>query len=150
MAWLDDPAAWWLIGAGVLGALELLVPGVFLVFVAAAAAIVGAFLLLFPDLPLTAQLIAFAVWAAVAVAIGRRWYRDYPVATTDPLLNDRAARLLGETVVVTQAIAGGTGRVRVGDGEWLARGEDAPAGARVRVIGVSGASVTVEAIVPLP
>lgn len=144
MDWLDDPAAWWLIGAGLLGGLELLVPGVFLVFVAAAAAIVGAFLLLFPELPLTAQLIAFAIWTAVAVAIGRRWYHDYPVDTADPLLNDRAARLLGEIVVVSQVIEGGTGRVRVGDGEWLARGDDAPIGARVRVVGVSGASVTVE------
>lgn len=144
--WFDDPAAWWLIGAGLLGAAELLLPGVFLVFFALAAGIMGAFLLLFPDMPLTIQLLAFAVWAAVAVGIGRRWYHDYPVATADPMLNDRAARLLGETVVVTQAIAGGTGRVRVGDGEWLAHGEDAPVGATVRVTDVSGASVTVESI----
>lgn len=150
MDWLDDPAAWWLIGAGLLGALELLAPGVFLVFLAIAAAIVGAFLLIFPGLPLAAQLIAFAVWAAVAVGIGRRWYRDYPVDTVDPLLNDRAARLVGETVVVVQAIEGGSGRVRVGDGEWLARGDDAPVGARVRVVGVSGASVTVERVTSPP
>lgn len=145
MDWLD-PAAWWLIAAGLLGVAELLLPGVFLVFLAFAAAVIGLFALLFPETPLTLQLVAFAVWTGVAVAIGRRWYRDFPVATADPLLNDRAARLLGETVVVTQAIVGGTGRVRVGDGEWLARGADAPVGARMRVTGVSGASVTVEGL----
>lgn len=148
--WLADPAAWWLIAAGLLGAAELLAPGVFLLFFAIAAAVMGVFLLLFPGMPLTLQLLGFAVWAAVTVGIGRRWYHDYPVAAADPLLNDRAARLLGETVVVTQAISGGTGRVRVGDGEWLAHGEDAPAGARVRVIGVSGASVTVEPVTAGP
>lgn len=147
MDWLDDPATLWLAAAGLLGGLELLIPGVFLLFFAIAAAIIGGFLLLFPEMPVAVQLLAFAVWAAVAVGIGRRWYHDYPVATADPLLNDRAARLLGETVVVSAAIEGGVGRVRVGDGEWLARGLDAPVGAKVRVTGVSGASLAVESIV---
>ena len=55
-----------------------------------------------------------------AVLIGRRWYRDIPVDSTDPLLNDRVARLIGETVEVCEAIDGGEGRVRVGDGAWTA------------------------------
>jgi hypothetical protein len=137
---------WWLLAAVVLGIAELIAPGVFLIFLAAAAATVGVITLLFPDLPVVAQLLGFAGWAALAVLLGRRFYRDYPVESADPLLNDRMARLIGQTVIVTQAIEGGSGRVRVGDSEWLAHGPDLPAGTRVRVVGGAGAVLTVEPI----
>ncbi len=144
--WFDNPGGLWLMLAVVLAIVELVAPGVFLVFLAVAAAITGVLTLLFPDMPVAVQLVGFAAWSAVSVMLGRRFYRDLPVESSDPLLNDRIARLLGETVVVTQAIDGGTGRVRVGDGEWLARGLDAPAGARVRIVGAEGTSLRVEAI----
>lgn len=134
----------WLAVAAVLGLAELLVPGVFLIFLAIAAAVVGVALLALPDLPLIAQLGAFATWSVVTVLIGRRWYADYPVEASDPLLNDRAARMVGQTVIVTEAIADGRGRVRVGDGEWPASGPDATPGTRMRVVTVSGGIVTVE------
>ena len=143
----DNLGGWWLVAAVLLGGAELLVPGVFLVFLAVAAGITGAFLLLFPDLPVAAQLLSFAAWSAISVWLGRRYYRDNPVDSSDPLLNHRVARLLGETVTVTQAIDGGAGRVRVGDSEWTARGADAPVGARVRIVGGDGTELRVE---PLP
>src|SRR3546814_11520795 len=77
---------------------------------------------LFPYTTLFRSLASFGVWTAVAVLIGKRWYRDYPVESSDPLLNDRAARLIGDIVVVTDAIENGAGRVRVGDGTWPAHG----------------------------
>jgi membrane protein implicated in regulation of membrane protease activity len=142
--WFDNLGGWWLIAAVLLGGAELLVPGVFLVFLAFAAAVTGVFLLFFPELPVAAQLLSFAAWSAIAVWIGRRWYRDNPVDSSDPLLNHRVARLLGETVTVVQAIDGGSGRVKVGDSEWIARGPDAPVGARVRVAGADGTALKVE------
>lgn len=143
MDWLAHAGLAWLIAAVVLAGAELLVPGVFLVFLAIAAAIVGAVTLLVPALPLAGQLAAFAAWSVVTVLIGRRWYRDYAPEAADPLLNDRIARLIGDTAVVSQPIAHGVGRVRVGDGEWIARGPDAPAGTRVRITGGHGATLTV-------
>ncbi len=134
----------WLAAAVVLGIAELLVPGVFLIFLAIAAAVVGVALLALPDLPLAAQLGAFAVWSVVTVLIGRRWYVDYPVETSDPLLNDRAARMVGEIVTVSVPIVAGSGRVRVGDSEWPAAGPDAEAGTRMRVVKVTGGIVSVE------
>ncbi|MFL0414692.1 NfeD family protein [uncultured Sphingomonas sp.] len=134
----------WLGVAVVLGIAELLVPGVFLIFLAIAAAVVGVALLALADLPLVAQLGAFAVWSVVTVLIGRRWYVDYPVETSDPLLNDRAARMAGEIVTVSVPIVAGSGRVRVGDSEWPASGPDAEAGARMRVAKVTGGIVSVE------
>ena len=64
------------------------------------------------------------------MAGGRRHYARNPVASDDPLLNDRTARLIGQNVEVVTAIENGEGRVRVGDSVWSARGADAPAGTR--------------------
>lgn len=147
--WLENLGVGWLALAAILGIAELIAPGTFLVFLAVAAAITGVIVLLFPDMPLAVQVVGFAAWATVAVLLGRRFYRELPVESADPLLNARAARLVGETVVVTQAIEDGRGRVRVGDGEWPARGVDAAVGAKVRVTGADGASLRVEPIVLL-
>ena len=134
----------WLIAALVLGIAELAVPGVFLVFLAIAAAVTGAAVFVLPDLPVAAQLGAFAVWSAVTVLIGKRWYRDYPVEGGDPMLNDRSARLVGQVVLVETALIGGHGRVLVGDGSWPARGDDAAVGTQVRITAVVDGAVMVE------
>ena len=145
MSWADLTAAGaWLIAALLLGIAELMVPGVFLVFVAVAAAIVGATLLALPDLPLAAQIGAFAAWSVVAVLIGRRWYRDYPVEGDAARLNDPEARLVGAVVTVERAIEHGSGRVTLGDGAWPARGPELPAGARARVVAVDAGVLVVE------
>ncbi|WP_443024954.1 NfeD family protein [Sphingomonas sp. Leaf4] len=140
-----DSGYLWLMLAVALGVAELAVPGVFLVFVALAAAITGLLALLFPPLTLPAELVVFGAWSVVTVLVGRRWYADYPVDSADPLLNDRAARLIGQEVVVIEPIAGGTGRVRVGDSDWIARGADQAIGTRVRIVGVSGSVLNVTA-----
>ena len=127
----------WLIAALVLGIAELAAPGIFLVFLAIAAAVTGIALLALPELPIAVQLASFAVWSTVTVLIGRRWYRDYPVAGADPMLNDRSARMVGQIVIVETAIVDGRGRVLVGDGSWPARGDDAAAGTRVRIVRVA-------------
>ncbi|OYY90945.1 MAG: hypothetical protein B7Y45_05440 [Sphingomonas sp. 28-66-16] len=137
----------WLIAAILLGGAELAAPGVFLVFLAIAAAMTGVTVIALPDLPALLQLVSFGVWSAVSIAIGRRWYRDYPVTSTDPLLNDRTARLIGEIVEVLDPIDRGTGRVRVGDGAWPAIGPDSPSGTRLRVVGARDGRLLVE---PLP
>jgi membrane protein implicated in regulation of membrane protease activity len=51
---------------------------------------------------------------------------------------------VGEVVVVTQAINDGSGRVRQGDSEWLAKGPDAEPGTRMRVSGHNGTVLLVE------
>ncbi|MBS0282863.1 MAG: NfeD family protein, partial [Proteobacteria bacterium] len=88
-------SAAWLAAAILLGIAELLIPGIFLIFLAVAAAITGLALFALPELPLIAQVGSFAAWSIVSVTIGRRWYRDYPLETSDPMLNDRAARVIG-------------------------------------------------------
>ena len=145
MGFLDGlaPQWWWLIAGVVLGILELLAPGFFLVWMGAAAAATGIVVALVP-LPLSYQLGLFAVFAFAAVFAGRLYYSRNPVPTSDPNLNARASRLIGQIVVVESAIENGKGRVLVGDGVWNARGPDAPAGASVVVTSADGTCLTVE------
>jgi membrane protein implicated in regulation of membrane protease activity len=138
-----DSGYQWLGLAVVLGVAELMVPGVFLVFVALAAAITGMLALLFPALTLPAEIAVFGAWSVVTVLVGRRWYADYPIDSADPLLNNRSARMIGQDVTVIEPIVAGTGRVRVGDSDWIAHGPDLPAGQRVRIVGVAGSVLTV-------
>jgi membrane protein implicated in regulation of membrane protease activity len=140
----DHPAISWLAFGAVLAIIELLMPGIFLVFIAAGAALTGLVILVIPGIPVFAQIGLFAVLSSIAVAAGRRWYLNNPVESSDPLLNDRVARLIGEVVTVAEPIVSGKGRVRVGDSEWTARGPDAPAGANVRITGASGNTLEVE------
>jgi len=143
---LDGAGAAWLIAALALGMAELIIPGVFAIFLAIAAAVVGLAVLVMPALPLAAQITAFAAWSIVTVLIGKRWYVDFPVASSDPQLNDRAARLIGATVVVEAAIGGEGGRVRIGDGSWPARGPVAAVGTPMRVAAIRDGIVIVEAV----
>ena len=147
---IGGPGGAWLIAAVALGIAELAAPGLFLVFLAIAAAATGVALLALPALPIAIQLVSFAAWSGLAVLVGRRWYGDYPVDSSDRLLNDRAARLVGTVVIVEAPIVDGVGRVKVGDGGWPARGPDAAIGERMRVVAVEDGIILVdrEAIPP--
>ncbi len=138
-----DPRLAWLAFGFILAAAEIVAPGFFLIWLAGAALITGLVLYLVP-LGIPAQVILFAVLSVVALYIGKRVIAANPVHEADPGMNDRGARLVGETVTVTHAIDGGTGRVRQGDGEWLAKGPDAAPGTRMRVTGHEGTVLVVE------
>ena len=131
-----DPGWLWLIGGVLLLILEVIAPGFFLVFL-------GLFTVLF-DLGTASQLALFALYSVIAVLVGRRFYANRAVDSTDPLLNDRGARLVGKVVTVVNAVDDHGGRVRVGDGEWSARGGPAAVGERVRITGVDGTCLKVE------
>jgi membrane protein implicated in regulation of membrane protease activity len=141
---LDIEPHWlWLLAAVLLGIAEVIAPGVFLIWLAAAAALTGLVTMLL-GIELAFQLVLFTLLAIFALYAGRRWYLSNPVTSSDPLLNDRGARLTGETLTVVSAIENGRGRVRVGDGVWPCKGPDAPEGALVRVTGADGACLRVE------
>ena len=70
-----DPGWLWAIGGVLLLIAEIIAPGFFLVFLGAAAIATGLFTLLF-DLGLAPQLALFAIYAALAVMIGKRWYAE--------------------------------------------------------------------------
>jgi membrane protein implicated in regulation of membrane protease activity len=139
---LDPHYVWLAIGLA-LAAAEMAVPGVFLIWLAGAAIITGLIAWVAPvGLPL--QIVIFAALAIIAVFAGRRYLRANPVQSADPMLNDRGGQLVGQQVIVTHAIDGGTGRVKHGDTEWLAKGPEAERGTRMRVSGHEGVILVVE------
>ena len=134
---------WWIIAA-LLGIVEALVPGAVAFWFAAAAAVVGALLFVFP-LAWQLQLVLFGVLSVGALAAWRAWKRAHPETSDMPRLNQRAAQYIGEVCVLSEAIVQGNGKARVGDGYWIVRGPDLPAGTPVRVRAVEGVVLIVEA-----
>jgi len=145
MDWLNslEPHYAWLALGLFLAAAEMAVPGVFLIWLAGAALITGLLTWVLP-LPTELQIVIFAVLAIVAVFSGKRYLAANPVQSVDPKMNDRGAQAVGETVLVTAALDGGRGRVKLGDSEWQAKGPDADPGTRMRVIGHDGSVLLVE------
>lgn len=141
---LDQHWVWLSIGF-ILGAVEMIAPGFFLMWLGLAAVLVGVITWALPiSLPL--QVALFAVFSVLTVYAGKKILKDNPIESDDPKLNDRGARLTGEIVTVVEAIADGRGRVKIGDSEWNVRGADAASGTRVRVTGADGAVLLVEPV----
>lgn len=136
---------WWIF-AVVLILAELMLPGYFMLWVGIAAAVVGALLLIVPDLSFLAQSVAFVLLSVVSCYSYWRFVRPVTAGPSDqPLLNRRAEQFIGKRYVLDSAIVNGNGKVRVGDSPWLASGPDLPAGATVEVIAVDGTTLKVRA-----
>lgn len=133
----------WIVVAVVLFALETVIPGVHFIWFGVAAVIVG-LLALMIGFGWPWQLVAFAVLALASVFVARRYARPDVAASDEPDLNVRGAQYVGRSVLVEQAIAGGRGKVRIGDTLWAAQGPDMPAGARARVTGANGTVLVIE------
>jgi membrane protein implicated in regulation of membrane protease activity len=139
-----EPAWLWMIGGVVLLIAEIIAPGVFLVWIGIAAIVTGLFAILF-GIGIAGQLGLFALYAILAVMVGRRFYAVKELEHSGPGLNNPSARLIGRRVIVVQPVDEDSGRVRVGDSEWSARGGPAQPGDRVRITGGEGNSLIVEA-----
>ena len=147
--WLSGLGAWnWIILGAALLAVEILTPGVYLLWLGVAAVIVGLLSLLLWETAAwswQAQVLAFLVLSIVCVLIGRRVFPTTGTADTDqPLLNQRERQLVGRTATLEEPIAEGRGRIRLGDTLWRVTGPDLPAGTRVRVVEAANGEMTVE------
>lgn len=132
---------WFIIGA-VLAIVELFAPGVLAIWLAIAATLVGG-LLLVVDMPVAAQIALFAVLSVILVWASRQFLTRHPIESDHPTLNQRGVSYIGRVFVVEQDIRNGSGKIRVGDSLWLAEGDDAEAGERVKVTGVNGSALVV-------
>jgi membrane protein implicated in regulation of membrane protease activity len=145
-----DLGEWnWILLGVVLLALEILVPGVFLLWIGIAAILTGALSLQLLWLDVwgwQVQVLVFLVLSLVSAYIGTRVMGKSDGSDTDePLLNRRAEQLVGRTATLEEAIVNGHGRIRLGDTLWRVSGPDLPAGTRVRVKTAQNAQLVVEA-----
>lgn len=133
----------WLIAGLVLVGVELLAPGVFMLWLGLAALLVGVLSFVVPW-SWQAQLLAFSVFALAAVPVWRRIGVPRAADTDQPFLNRRADALVGRVFTLERPIIDGSGTVRIDDTVWRVAGRDAPAGSQVRVVAADGASLRVE------
>ncbi|MCY4191093.1 MAG: NfeD family protein [Rhodospirillaceae bacterium] len=136
---------WLAIGAG-LAALEIMVPGTFLLWLGAAAGIVGLIMLALPQIDWIYQLLIFAVCAVTLIAVSIKFFRNPPAETDKPNLNERGQQFIGRQLTLDQPIVNGKGRAKMGDTMWQVCGPDYMRGTRVKVINVHGTVLEVQKI----
>jgi inner membrane protein len=136
----------WIILGPVLVGLELVAPGVFLIWLGLAAVLTG---VLDVALGLSWQtaVLMFAVLAVGAVIVG--WMVTRSRSEDEggrPTLNRHGHTLVGRMFTLETPIVEGSGRIRVDDASWRVVGSDMPVGVRVRVVRIEGTTLVVEAV----
>jgi membrane protein implicated in regulation of membrane protease activity len=135
----------WLILGIVLIAIEVVVPGTYLLFPAIAALLTGLLAFVMPGLGWEGHALAFALLTMAAALAGRGLYaRLRHAATDEPNLNRRMAAFIGTTHMLDAPIRDGRGRLKLGDSTWRITGPDLPAGTKIVVVGVDSITLRVE------
>lgn len=131
---------WWVI-AGILLLIELTLPGVFFMWLAAAAVAIGVIDIFF-DLSWQVEIAVFAVLSVLLVLFVRPRVR-LPEGETNNL-NRRMDDFVGRSYVLDEAIVNGRGKVRIDDTLWIVTGSDRDKGEWVKVKAVEGTRLVVE------
>jgi len=135
----------WACMALLLIAAEVLMPGVFMLWLGIAAGVVFAVVLLVPGIPPPWQALGFIVLSFATIFIYRRFFGQLDEQSDQPLLNRKAEQFVGKIFILDTAIVNGNGRIKMGDALWTVTGPELPAGARVRVVAADSMILTVVA-----
>lgn len=145
MEWLEHVVFWhWWMLAGLLLILELTAPAFFFLWLAIAAGAVGLILMIFPTMPIEAQLVLFSIASIVSVFAWRKYRESRPLKSDQPNLNRRGHQYIGRVFNLSTAISNGEGKVTVDDSTWRVRGPDLPVGTSIKVMDVDGVIFMVE------
>ena len=148
--WIADLGPWtWIVLGVILLCAEIVLPGVFLLWIGVAALLTGTISLQLWDAAFwiwQVQVLVFLVLSLVAAVAGKRLLGSSRGDTDQPLLNQRDQQLVGRTATLEEGIFEGRGRIRIGDTLWRVSGPDLPAGTRVRVTGAAGGDLIVEPV----
>ena len=119
----DSPVVNWVIAGLALSLLELIVPGVYLIWFGFAAFVVSIAVYFIP-LEFTTQLIVFAIASGIFAVIGVTVYRYIFSKAQVPAeyknLNNTAEQYVGQLVTVAEDTADNRTKVKIGDTYWLA------------------------------
>lgn len=145
MELFDQIHAWhWFVLAVILVVLELATTTGFVLGIAFAALALSGILLIAPGMAWDWQFLIFGVLSVVLTLFYRAYFRPDNDASENPLLNDRAAQMLGKSFVLNVDLDG-TGADMIGDTRWALRTAGRlERGSRVRVVGVEGMVLSVE------
>lgn len=143
---LYNPTFWhWLMLACVFYGLEILAPGVFFLWLGFAATASGLLKLALPELGWMPQYVLFSIFSVLSLVLWKKFAKRGLAEETDqPQLNQRNQRYLGRTLVLSEPIVNGIGKVTVEDSQWKVSGADAEAGSKVTVVQIDGSLFHVE------
>lgn len=110
---------YWFIAATGLLILEIILPGIFLVWLGLAAALVGLFLVLVPDAGPAWQLAVLAGSICLAVAAGLQWQKKLRRQQPNHL-NQGLEGFIGRSARVSQSFQHGQGRIHLEDSSYAA------------------------------
>jgi membrane protein implicated in regulation of membrane protease activity len=144
MSWILSLGAWnWFILAAIFLLIELVAPGVFMLWLGLAAIMVGV-ISIGVQLSWQAQVIAFALLSIACIPAWRYFARRVEMPADRPFLNRRAEGYVGRVFTLDKPIVDGVGTIRIEDTVWRVSGPDLPAGSRVKVAQADGADLVVE------
>ncbi len=143
----NSPVVNWIIAGLMLSLLELIVPGVYLIWFGFAAFIVGVTVYFLP-LEFTTQLIIFAiasgVFAVIGVAVYRYVFNKTQVPAEYKNLNNTAEQYVGQLVTIAEDAADNRTKVKIGDTYWLASCQKAfKKGDTAKVVGVKDSLILI-------
>lgn len=130
----------WMVLGFVLLVMEVIAPGVFMLWIGIAALLIGVVSLLIWDAAIwtgQVQVLAFLVLSLVSAYVGKKVVGRRDSITDQPLLNRRGQQLIGRMATLAEPIRNGRGRIKLGDTLWRVSGPDLPAGTQVRVVGAA-------------
>jgi len=145
--WMVENAHWlWWSGGVILLAGEMVIPGVYLLWIGLAASVTGVFAWIFPGLEYEGHGLIFAALGVASIYIGHRYFYGAKGPQPKRPVNLRGQQHVGKIYIVVEPIENGRGHVGVGDSRWLAEGPDTAAGEKVRVISVEGTILKVGSV----
>lgn len=117
--------AWaWIIAGLVIGALEILLPGVFLLWVGLGALATGLVLTLAPAMAPAWQMLVFALAMLVSVGAGAWLQHRGRRAEPEPFLNREMQAMVGRQYLAITDFTAGHGRIEVGDSSYGALSDE--------------------------
>ncbi|MTD40793.1 NfeD family protein [Erwinia sp. CPCC 100877] len=141
---VEHPHVFWLTLGGLLLAAEMLGTGGYLLWSGIAAVIVGILSWLVP-LNWEWQGFSFALLTVLSAFGWWRWMATRSRERPANGINQRGQSMIGQVLVLDEALSNGRGQVRIGDGHWPVIADcDLPAGTRVKVVAIEGITLRIE------
>lgn len=143
---IEQLGGWsWLILAGLLLLVELTAPGIFFLWLALAAMVIGVITFIV-DLPWQADVLLFAALSVLFVLVLRPRFQGKLYSSDDTNLNQRMLSYVGRIYNLSSPITNGRGRLSIDDTLWEISGPDLEAGTKVRIKGIDGTRFIVEQV----
>lgn len=131
------PLQWLGFGIALLS-IELMFPGIFMLWFGLGALITAALAYFFG----INGTIAIGIFLAAGIALSYCFYKKQN-KESKLLVNDPKSKMIGTVVILEEAIVNGRGRTKIGDSHWSVTGPDMPAGTKVKVTDVNGNTLVV-------